>query len=183
MITFIYSKLNFGCSFPVSACNSPVPTWKLSKYVKGPPTGSPKTSPKQAFGLRWKQCNISLKTSMDHQLPVSTISISAALAVSQEETPQWMSGVIIIRNPFYSHSANSNGGTHCASIRDVWSLNNICWSRWKCWLHAAAVLFMVRVWDAAGRCVCCCCFCKQQFTNHSGAGSSVHWANPCRSPV
>lgn len=42
---------------------------------------------------------------MDHQLPVSTIYISAALAVAQEETPQWMSGVIIIRNPFYSLTA------------------------------------------------------------------------------
>lgn len=149
--SYVY-ELNFGCGVPLSA--SPVPTWKHTKYAKRPPAGSPKTSPNRAFGLRWNQCNISSKTSMDHQLPLSAIYISTASAVHREETPQCVSGVIIVRNPLYCLPlSNNNATTLCMKFE---SLHELWWSRWMRWLGVAAWWFTGRPWDAAGRRVCCC---------------------------
>lgn len=58
-------------------------------------------SPPCLHRLRWNQGKISLKTSMDHQLPTSTIYTSPALAGYQEEAQQWMPSAVALRNAFY----------------------------------------------------------------------------------
>lgn len=57
---------------------------------------------------------------MDHQLPLSTIYISATVAINQEEAPQCTSGPIINQE---SSLLSMNSQNHSASISR--SLNDI----------------------------------------------------------
>ncbi len=116
------------------SCFSPVPTWKLSKYVKRPPSRSSKMSPNRAFGIRWTRCNISLKTSSDHQLPMSAVS-TVHLNCLDCLTPQCMSGAIIIRKPLSPLSNSKNPKVESTvlppAVNEVWtSYYELLWKLW-----------------------------------------------------
>lgn len=95
--TWSYSfQSSLGWSVPTGAL---IILFQLETFINlcETATGSSKTSLSQDFGLRWNQCNLSSKTSTDHQLSLSAIYISSASAVHQGETPQRTSGAITIR--------------------------------------------------------------------------------------
>lgn len=80
---------------PVAVCNNNLKSMWFSRGA------DPRESPPYLHKLRWNQGNISLKTSMDHQIPMSTIYTSTVLAGSQEEVQQWMPSAVVLRNAFH----------------------------------------------------------------------------------
>lgn len=79
----------------VAVCNNNLKSMWSSRGA------DPRESPPYLHKLRWNQGNISLKTSMDHQIPTSTIYTSTVLAGSQEEVQQWMPSAVVLRNAFH----------------------------------------------------------------------------------
>lgn len=99
-------KLNLGCSVHVLACNSPIPAWNSPSMWNIQRPDLPKTSPNRAFGLRWNRCNLSSKTSMDHQLLLFCYLHIDRLGCPPKRYAT-MSGIfcLIAQNPVVQHKA------------------------------------------------------------------------------